>query len=512
MPPRPSPLHRTFCLPALAACLPALAALFAAVAHAAPPVPPTPPAPAPSKPQLPANPREQLRTELDDLLKLATQRPYGLVLPGPDRRPAAPPGPSSDKRPVPVSFEPGQLPAAGLVLLLGYERLNDPRYLTAAVQLGRSIALATESTGRIPPAALSLPNAFSQKQSQAEGPSRPGTTASLAFLILLNERLTTPDERLTTTAIRSANWLVREQLRNGVLLTSVKAPDDRYPRRIIRLDTPDWRDFMLSMMLLSTSPEDSKLPTDNAARALARGADQLLRLRFNEPGKPNRYLWPTALTAESNPIPPRDAGGIPGGSAANFLATRFACQALLAYCSTSPRLTPPDPGDPERRAASLEAVRLATEAAALHRGDDTLWPLVLDPDGFYPPPASDQPDPGTENPAAASWRRSSYGLPELFKTQRDVKVLSSATFAKVTNRTLPARLHLAAMLTGLTDHLLTADLPLSAAQLEPYFTDHPELLSPLAAPPGNDIQTRVERCWALYLLSLWQDRFAAPRP
>jgi hypothetical protein len=143
------------------------------------------------------------------------------------------------------------------------------------------------------------------------------------------------------------------------------------------------------------------------------------------------------------------------------------------------------------------------------RGDDGLWPFIDDPENQYPPPSADSAAAGDETQGQKAWPRGSYGLPELLKSYRDIKVLGSATFAKVTTRTLPARVQLAVLATGLSDHLLTADLPLSNAQIDPYLADHPEVTLALTLPSDPSLPQRLQRCYSLYLLSLWENRLGA---
>src|SRR4051812_4645766 len=81
---------------------------------------------------------EALKQECDALLEQLVKRPYGW---GWQEKSVA------AREPV-VSFEPQNTPAAGLLLLLGADVLEDRRYADAAANVGRLVAASVQPSGQ----------------------------------------------------------------------------------------------------------------------------------------------------------------------------------------------------------------------------------------------------------------------------------------------------------------------------------------------------------------------------
>lgn len=444
----------------------------------------------------------QFTAELDSLLRVGVNRPYGLAW---SDAPEAPQknAPRNAAPPI-VSFEPSHTPAAGLILHLGASLLaanpdtatDAVRFREAALAVARALQSSADSNGRVPSFAAFPASGVTSREPYGTFPRRDPTTAALGFLLLLDRDLPTRDARVSSTAVRFANWLLKQQLRPGVFSVSAEFPGEKYPKRIVRLDLPDTRDGTLAFLLISLCAEgrDTSLPGTQARLAADRGIQQLLLFRISDLGKASRHLWPTAFDMNGAPVtalpelPP----------AGNLLASRYAVQTLLAYHLATSEIT------------SFDAAKLSAEALANRKNPEGAFPLIDDPNNKYPPPAKPASTLETfTNPLGQpTWPTGDFGITGTLRTTSDLRVLGPATFSRLTSRTIPADLALAAVLTGLTDQLPTADLPLSAAQIPPFRAAHPELFSYLDGPEPVELAPRVKRLYALYLLATWERRFA----
>lgn len=452
--------------------------------------------------------RSQFRAEVEALLRSGVERPYGLGFSASPEvgkgRTVGGGGGGGGGGPT-LTFESGGTPGAGLMLLLGGELLDDPRLTEAAGRVGRLILAATDGTGRVPGTAQALPGQLSQREPHGNIPKRGATHASLGFLLTAARQARSaepgdregagPDRsslhRLGPGAVRCAGWLLRQQLRTGAFPVSVEVPGQKYPVRAARLDVPDVRDGMLALALIqragrlgSEEGAATGLPALQARAGMERAGTTLLRQRLSDPLKPSKNLWPSACDTDTTPLT-----GVPAlPPTGNLLATRYAMQALLAYHLEA------------QAQDALDVLKLAGEAVNKLKGGDGTWTLVDDPANQYPAP------PDADGNAAA-WPRSDFGLPQTLQTVVDLRTLGGPTYLKLVSKTLPIEVAYAAMLTGLTDDYPTADLPLSASQVEAYVGAHPEIFGAIKGLPPVDLGPRLRRLWALYLLAGFEKRF-----
>lgn len=424
----------------------------------------------------PVSRETQFRAELDELLRVGTQRPYGLAW-----------SQTSDgEKTSPVaSFNQGGTPAAGLILHLAGQLLNEPKYSEAAAQVARGIIFAMEANGRVPAHATLLGGTLAQKELPGSAPKRGPTFAASGFLLLMDKDLSGADSRASSGGVRAANWVIKQQVKPGHFVSSVDVPGQRYPRRVIRLDVPDTRDGVLTMLLVKRVAEgrETSLPTSLARLGAQRGVEQLARLRITDVGKPSRYLWPSACDFDATLVP--DIPSLP--PAGNLLATRYALQTMLAWYL--------EVGEP----TTFDLIKVSAEAVESRKDTDGKWFSIDDPLGRFAPPS---------NTGAPTWPKDDFGLSRTLTTVSDLRALGQITFLKLTSRTLPPELAYSAILTGLTDQLPSADLPLSAKQVDAFVLQHPETFGVLEGPEPVDLTHRIKRLWALYLLASWEHRFA----
>lgn len=465
---------------------------------AAPVVPASLPATAPAT--LPARSyEERLREELDALVRSAVRRPYGW---GFSRGVGGAPGAEATGGVGGVSFEAGDTPGAGLVLHLSGRLLAEPAYGEAAHQVARMISAAMDTTGRVPGEATANPTGLFNREPKGFVPRREPNTASLGFLLLLDRDLRGGSDahagRVASTALRSAHWLIKQQTRAGVFPSPIETGDSggaKFTRRIGRLDTADLRDSIVALLMVRRMAEGgNSLPGSTARAAADKAVGLLLKQRFNEVGRPSRHLWPPGWDLAEG-VPLKGVASMP--PTGDFLATRYALEALLAYHL--------ERGDED----SLEALRLGAEAVERRRSDAGDWPRMEDPRGAFPPPKEmSQSDPAMQT--APQWVRGTFGLPDTLKSLADLRALGRDTFGKLAARTQPMEDWYGAILAGLTERFPTADLPLSRAQIGPFLEANPELSAMIAGDPPAELSGRVRRLYVLYLLASWERRFATP--
>jgi hypothetical protein len=419
----------------------------------------------------------RLRAELDSLLTLGVSRPYGLGFAQ---------APESERKPGPatVVYEPAGTSAAGLLLHLCGELLDDDRYRAAAMNIARGLSLAMDTTGRVPASAVFLPGQVGQRDVHGAVPRREPTTAALGFLLVLDKHLAGKDARVASTAVRASSFLIKQQLRTGGFVTALDVPGQRYPRRIVRFDEPSTRDAVVAMLLIELTGEgrETSLAIPLAKVGSRRAVEHLLRQRFTEIDKPSRFLWPTAVDPDGTPIPSGTPGLESFPPAGNALATRYAIDTLLAF-----HLVTAD-------SAAFDAARLAADALAARRENDGVWSLIDNPKSRFPPPG----------PEGSVWPRGDFGITPALRALGDVRLLGRQPYSTVVARTATLETLLALQLTGLVDSLPTGDLPLTRAQLPAYLAQHPELTSLTQGPEPADLAARTRRLHALYLLAKWE--------
>lgn len=387
-----------------------------------------------------------------------------------------------------------------------------------------------DANGRVPTAATFATTGLSAREAYGAVPTRSASTASLGFLLTL-ERDQPTDPRLTSTVTRLGNWLLRQPLRPGVFPVAGEIPGTRLQKRIVRLDLPDTRDGVVSLLLLSLPPlaDGRSLPAgespatlrppaggvpagsgppapDAAAEAVApvppttrtatrfaeagraaeRVIQQLIRLRQSDLDRPSRYLWFPAFEMDGTVIT-RLPELPPTG---HLLASRYALQALLAYHLVT------------GSAEVLDVARLSAQALEARRGPDGLFPLVDDPQRRFAPPAAISGN-GLES-LTPVWPRGEWGIPAVLRTTADLRVLGHRSFLVVTGRALPLHVALAAMLTGLTDELPTADWPITRAQIAVFWAGRADWRRQVEGPEPLELALRVRRLWLLYLLARWE--------
>ncbi len=290
----------------------------------------------------------ELRRECDALIESAVKRRYGWAWPADAGEQAGLPRGAAL-----VSYEPTSTPAAGLVLWMAGQRLNEPRYLEAARMVAKGMAAAQLPSGRIPGTAV-FGTAPARREVDRFMADRSQTCASLGMLLsMLDGQLRQDqDEATRRTAARATRWLVQQQAPNGAWATLVTPPDDDQPVRLVRLDTTDYRNCIYAMILGFDVLEENLLRVTSN-----RAIDRLLQLRLRSPDLA-AGLWQTAYELSGTPamLPQSMRESV------DVLASARATQAILASALA-----------PLSHAAALETTQAASHRLEKLRYDDGLW-------------------------------------------------------------------------------------------------------------------------------------------
>jgi hypothetical protein len=259
--------------------------------------------------------RVRLAAECESLLRLASKTPYGWAW----RSEGAPRQPGRDRV---VTFDVRTAAATGLVLHLAGERLGDERFTGAAAQVAKAVAAVQMNSGQFPATGIIRANAGG-RDGPAAVPQREATCAALALLLAVTEHDAAdgagPARRA---AVKGAHWLAAQQTRGGGWLVGYPpgaAPNDA--TKLIRLDTPEYRDAALALWLAARVLDEQRL-LDKAEQTV----NDLIALRIPDERSAGHHLWTTAYHADGEVL-----GKVAELSPCiDALASRHAMEALLA--------------------------------------------------------------------------------------------------------------------------------------------------------------------------------------
>lgn len=431
----------------------------------------------------------QLARECDELIAAAVKRPYGWgwgdAAEGPDPRKGA-------ARNVPISLEPSTTPAAGLLLLYASELLNEPKYADAARNVGRGVAASQQTIGKFPAQALFGPTSAASKEALAPLPDRGATCACLGLLLSLMDEAK-PQETIDRAASRGALWLTKQQAESGAWLT-IYPPNAAVldGMRIARLDTPEARDCILTMMLAY-----EVLGEPFQRRSVEKSLEFLLKARIAPGANIGAGLWRPACTAKGMAVDHIAEFG-PG---LDSLASRYSMQAIFSAWVVF--------GEEQR----LSACDLASKSLDdLIKGYDGLWHrrfglngASLDP----PPPKATNSPFGPPNATANAPAASDPGLAATVWTIAKGKELGREKFRERLTAHFTPKQHLALVACGLSDHPMAADFPARVEELAGYLKQHEAQFHLIDGEVPIEIAGKIRRLWALYLRARLESRLGA---
>jgi len=411
-----------------------------------------------------------LAKECDALLADVVKRPYGWAWPDPQAADAAQKRPG---RPVSVSLQPRETPATALLLWYAGELLNQPKYTDAARNVARGIAAAQTPSGKFPANALFGNASAISKERSAPLPDRASTRASLALLLTVIDGAGDDQELLKRAANRGVKWLLKQQTEPGgwpTLYPPGAEPKDAV--RIVRLDTPDCRDDVYTMLLAS-----EVLGDPFHRRAAERSIEFLIKTRSGVEDSFGAGLWQSAYTMPGLHIEKIPA--FPEGF--DLLASRYAVQATFGAWLIL--------GDDQR----LTACQVATNSIDKLIQNDGQWHRRFDDKGKSLDPDDGKSHQFFGNPDAPPEPETDPVLAQTAQSVALAKQLGRDKLRDQINTRSTPRARLAMIITGLADDLLDTSEPQAAmkqadAQLR--------LLE-----KSDEPDDRLKRLWTLYRLT-----------
>jgi hypothetical protein len=432
-----------------------------------------------------------LARECDDLIAAAIKRPYGWGWTELD----AP----ADPKPLPagriaISLEPANTPSAGLLLLYAADLLHQPRYAEAARNVARGVAASQQPSGKFPSQALFGNTAASFKEPAAPLPDRASTRACLALLLSLTDA--DPDkqsEAIGRSAARGAQWLLRQQTDPGGWPTTYPpgaSPQDS--TRVVRLDTADFRDSLLAMLLAY-----EVLGDPFQRRSAERSVEFLTKVRSGAGLEIGAGLWGPAYTLSA--LPAEKSLGFPAGY--DTLASRYSMQSLFGVWVIL--------GDGQRLIAADLAARSIQD---LVKNDDGHWHRRFDTRGVATdiPEAATRKAPSTFGPAEPdeAANLSDPGLATASETVALAKESGREKFRERLMADAPLKQHLAQVVSGLSEELMVPDFPTAPDQVAGYLKQHEAQFRLIdGGGSGTGLAGKVARIWAIYLRAKVENRF-----
>jgi hypothetical protein len=357
------------------------------------------------------------------------------------------------------------------------------------------VAAAQQPSGKFPSRALFNATSASSKEAPAPLPDRASTRAALALLLSLAEEPNNQPEVINRAASRGAVWLAKQRAESGAfpILHPPGAPVAD-ATRIVRLDTPDTRDCVLTLLLAYEALGD---PFQR--RAAEHSLEFLSKARTGTGLEVGAGLWQTAHFPT----------GLPFHSATDFppaldtLASRYAVQTLFsvwAVLGEAPRLA----------ACELAAKSLGD----LSKASDGKWRRRYDLDGhpIDPVTAATQPSPNIFGPPNAPVVLPPATDPGLAPTLAAIELARKVGRDKYRERltaNLSLKQHLAVTISGLSDTPMAADFPTAPDEVEPWLKRHAAQLRLIEGGAPADLPARVERLWIIFLRAQVERQFGA---
>jgi hypothetical protein len=430
-----------------------------------------------------------LARECDELIAAAVKRPYGWGWAKVD----APIDPK--KLPagrVPVSLEPGATPAAGLLLLSAADLLTEPQYAAAARIVARGVAAAQQPSGKFPSVALFGNTAASSKEPPAALPDRASTRAALALLLSLSDDANKEQEVIGRAAARGAKWLLKQQAETGAW--PINFPPGATPAdlsRIVRLDTSDTRDSVLTMLLAY-----EVLGDPFQRRAAERSVEFLVKVRSGAGLEIGAGLWGTAYTLSALPV--EKSLGFATGY--DTLASRYSMQAIYGVWVIL--------GDGQRLSAADLAARSIDD---LVKNDDGHWHRHFNYKGvstdtqattqqagrIFGPGNETQETPPATDPGLALAVDAVVQAKALGREKLRERLMAGASLKQ----------YLAQVASGLSEDILIPDFPTSPDQVEGYLKQNAALFRLIDDGAEAGFSGKIARIWAIYRRAKVEHRF-----
>ncbi|HTW94722.1 MAG TPA: hypothetical protein VMD30_08020 [Tepidisphaeraceae bacterium] len=223
-----------------------------------------------------------------------------------------------DRAPL-VSYAPGKTPAAGWILWEAGRICHNARFTRAAINVARGMANGQEAGGKFPNT-VRFGMADDRGQDTPEyDPDRASTCAALGLFLTILHDSPHPDPRLRSCALMAARWLSLQQTAYAAWPVASEGPGQY--TRTIRLDSPDWRNSTMALMLAADVFHNRRYQ-----RQAQLAATMLLDLNLPKRDTQAAGCWTGAYSL--NKLPRSDVPDAP--LALDTLATRYSLQTLIA--------------------------------------------------------------------------------------------------------------------------------------------------------------------------------------
>jgi hypothetical protein len=430
-----------------------------------------------------------LARECDELIASAIKRPYGWGWTELDASTDAKKLPGGR---IPVSLEPGATPAAGLLLFYASNILTETKYADAARNVARGVAAAQQPSGKFPSQALFGNTAASSKEPPTALPDRASTRAALALLLSLTDDPDKQEEVIGRAASRGAKWLLKQQAETGAW--PINFPPGATPAdssRIVRLDTADTRDSILTMLLAY-----EVLGDPFQRRAAERSIEFLVKVRSGAGLEIGAGLWGPAYTLSALPVE-KSLGFATAGY--DTLASRYSMQAIFGVWVIL--------GDGQRLSAADLAARSIED---LIKNDDGHWHRHFNYKGVSTDTHATTRQAGRVFGPAEPEEAAPTSDPGLALALQTIPVARELGREKLRERLMadaPLKRHLAQVASGLSQEVMTPDFPTAPNQVATYLKQHDAQFRLIDGGTEAGLAGKVARIWAIYLRAKVENRF-----
>jgi hypothetical protein len=435
----------------------------------------------------------QLQRECQELLSQVVKRSYGWgwTEDGPQLRARA-----GGQR---ITLDPPGTAAAGYLLYWAGDLLDRVDYKEAAYNAARGMAASQQPSGQIPAESLFLPTSAGGHDAPLLIASRASTRAAVGLMLTLLDEGGAKDDQFRPHVASALNWLLKQQATLGAWPQGY--PPTTLPRdavRLTRLDTPDFRDSVLTMLLAADVLGDARY-----RHSVERSLQTVLRMRVGGASKLGEPLWATAYSLDA--FPTDRIQEFPPG--VDLLATRNAMQMLLdGYVMLG---DPPKLGEDDRSwSTPLKDAAIAAQKLPKFDGK---WLRRYDYDVAATPPPPNPPVDSFQTVAQQippSKQLGFFGMDTLIEDSQNLLDAGREKFIAALNANFTVRQRLAAAACGLDDDPFAVDLPVRSEDIPAYLKDHADRFRVLGESTPPSLTDRTRRLFLLLIRAKLEARQA----
>jgi hypothetical protein len=448
----------------------------------------------------PTNPFDlQLSKEAASLVTSAIKSPYGWGWTESEREPKTAPSRGAVKpvqTPRRSEIDVRQTAATGLLLFLAGERLNDPSLTKAATEAARALAAVQQPSGQLPALGMLAAGAGGHDE-PAVVPARAATCAAIGLFCAVLQGTDKPDPRFISALTKAASWLSAQQTPAGAFAVAYPPDAGKDATRVVRLDTPDYRDATAALLLAARvlgEPAASHR-ADEAVRAL-------LAMRIRSGDERAATVWLSGYRLTGDPL--QNKADFP--YALDSAAANYSMQTLFIACLLSEHWND--------RTAADALIAASKSVEVLPRRPNGSWHahyhlLTRKPLDAEPTNGTGSAGPSPFDRAADSTGRPDAGmLPKMIECANAIAAegtepFLSRAFSEKGDLWPPYRI--AMMLCGLGSDRLATSLPRSAAEARQYMEDQGAAWDVIDGSAPRELETRSRRVQLLLVRAALED-------